>query len=261
MELTRRRFATLLGLVTVGGIARVATAGDLKGTLKDALSRRHGVDVSSESTPQVATATAPAADHHDVLMTPEDIWQDLMEGNKRFIAGAPRAREFVHAREELAKGQHPKVIVLGCADSRLSPELIFDKGLGDLFVVRTAGNIADEVALGSLEYAVEHLHASVLVVLGHEKCGAVAAAASGGKMPTPNLEEIVDKISPAIRRLKREGTPADQLAARGVEANVHLSAKDLLRHSPILRKEVGEKKLTVMKAVYRLGTGEVARLA
>jgi carbonic anhydrase len=107
------------------------------------------------------------------------VWDGLLAGNKRFMSGKPRAHPLVSLRRKLASGQSPNVIVLSCSDSRVSPELIFDQSLGDLFVVRTAGNIADRVALGSMEYAVAHFHSPVLLVLGHQKCGAVIAACSG----------------------------------------------------------------------------------
>jgi carbonic anhydrase len=97
-----------------------------------------------------------------------------MAGNKRFVAGKPRAHALVSLRRKLASRQQPNVIVLSCSDSRVSPELVFDQTLGELFVVRTAGNVADPVGLGSIEYAVDHIHSPVLVVLGHQKCGAVA---------------------------------------------------------------------------------------
>lgn len=228
--MTRRRFTSVLGLLAVGGPFLLARS------------------------------AAGAAAERDVLRTPESIWADLLEGNRRFVAGRPRARELVRSRQALAEGQHPRVIVLGCADSRVSPELVFDKGLGDLFVVRTAGNIADLVALGSIEYAAEHLHARVLVVLGHERCGAVTAAASGEAMPTPNLEAIVKKIAPALEPLKGRAR-GEELVRLGVEANVHQSAKDILASSPIVRHAAAEGKLTIIKAVYRLRTGEVVRLA
>src|SRR5436190_14973819 len=117
----------------------------------------------------------------------EALWKELMDGNKRFVSGNMQKRDVAAARDELAKGQHPKVIVLACADSRVAPELVFDKGLGELFVIRIAGNVADKDALGSIEYAVEHLHSSMIIILGHEKCGAVAAAASKGEIASPNL--------------------------------------------------------------------------
>ena len=126
----------------------------------------------------------------------EKLWAELMEGNQRFVSGQTRSRESVLLRHTLAQGQHPGVIVLACSDSRVAPELLFDQNLGDLFVVRAAGNIADPIEVGSIEYAVEHLGSSLLVVLGHEKCGAVTAACSGEKMPTSSLQAIVDKIRP-----------------------------------------------------------------
>ena len=192
----------------------------------------------------------------------EEIWADLLEGNRRFQAGKPATRELVRRRAALSQGQNPQVIVLTCADSRVCPSLLFDKNLGDLFVVRTAGNVADPVALGSLEFAAEYLHSRVLVILGHEQCGAVgaaAAAAAGEKPPTPNLESIVARIRPALESVK--GSPDAGRRLRLAErANVHLSADDILRNSPLLRAKVAAGNLTLIKALYRLRTGQVVRL-
>lgn len=151
--------------------------------------------------------------------TPDEIWADLMDGHRRFVAGRPQTRPLVAAREHLANGQHPQVIVLGCADSRVTPEPVFDKNLGELLVVRRAAHIADPITLGRIEYAAEHLHASLLVVLGDERCGAVAAAASGEKTPTPSFDAIVKKIYPKIGNymICVEG---DQLVGLAVQANV-----------------------------------------
>jgi carbonic anhydrase len=191
--------------------------------------------------------------------SPEAIWADLMKGNQRFVAGKHTNVQFAAVRRELSKGQHPNVIILGCADSRVPPELVFDKNLGELFVVRAAGNVADSVALGSMEYAVEHLHASVIVVLGHESCGAVAAAVSNEEMPSKNLTAIVDRIRPAFDgedSCPLGGKPAPEC----IMLNVKQSAKDVLLKSPILKKAVNEGKLTIISAVYKLESGEVARL-
>jgi len=190
---------------------------------------------------------------------PEEIWKDLIEGNRRFVEGKPRKLDLAARRAELAKGQHPRTIVLGCSDSRVSPSLVFDQSLGDLFEVRTAGNIADPIALGSIEYAAEHLHAKVLLVLGHESCGAVAAAAAGARLPTANLEAIVNRIAPALAELKGS-SKSEGYERKAVEANVHQSAMDTVQRSPIVQKDVDEGKLTVIKAVYSLKTGEVRRL-
>ncbi|MGD0212491.1 MAG: carbonic anhydrase [Terriglobales bacterium] len=197
-----------------------------------------------------ATAPAPSADQ---------IWANLMAGNKRFVAGKTRAYPVVSLRHKLAAGQQPNVIILSCSDSRVAPELVFDQSLGDLFVVRTAGNVADPVGLGSIEYAVDHMHSPLLVVLGHQKCGAVTAACSGEKMPSTNLEAIVDKISPAVTQAKTYAKP-DDLIESAIKDNVRQSAKDLLANSEIVRDAVKAGKLTVIEAEYELESGKVVRL-
>jgi carbonic anhydrase len=196
---------------------------------------------------------------HEDNPSPAEVWETLLEGNARFVAGEREDRDLVARRDELAESQHPNTIVLTCSDSRVSPELLFDQGLGDLFVIRTAGNIADRVGLGSIEYAVEHLHSHLIVVLGHEKCGAVAAAASRKPMPTANLTAIVRRISPALAKAG-SATDPDERARKQVIANVRQSARDLVRHSPILAKEVRAKKVQIIKAIYSLESGEVERL-
>ncbi len=189
----------------------------------------------------------------------EAIWADLMKGNKRFAAGKHTAVNYSALRTQLVKGQHPEVIVLGCSDSRVPPEFVFDKNLGELFVVRDAGNIADAVSLGSIEYAVEHLHSKVLLILGHESCGAVAATVSGEKMPTKNLRAIVDSIAPAFENSKTCKI-GDKVNLSCVELNVKYSSEDVVLNSPIIKKAVEEGKLTVIRAVYKMETGSVVRL-
>ncbi len=208
-------------------------------------------------------APAPTPHHaHDAAKpaaSPDEIWAHLMAGNKRFVAGTTKARLVVPLRKKLASGQSPNVIVLSCSDSRVSPELIFDQSLGDLFVVRTAGNVADPVALGSIEYAVDHIHSPVLLVLGHQKCGAVMAACSGDKMPSANLDAIMNKIGPAVNQAKTYAK-ADDLLDASIKENVQQSAKDVLANSEIIRNAVQAGKLKVFEAEYSLDTGEVTRL-
>ena len=189
----------------------------------------------------------------------EEIWAELMQGNQRFVSGKPKHGDLVTLRDSLASSQHPKAIVLACSDSRVAPELIFDQNLGDLFVVRSAGNIADAIGLGSIEYAAERLGSTVLVVIGHTKCGAVTAACSGDKMPTANLQAIVDKIDPAVQKSKGS-LSGDALIEAAIKENVHQSAKDLLAGSPVLRRFAEEGKLTVFEAEYQLDTGRVIQL-
>lgn len=181
-----------------------------------------------------------------------DPWQALADGNHRFMRGEAASRDVVSSRKELVAGQHPRVVVLACADSRVAPEIVFDAGLGELFVVRVAGNVADPAALGSLEYGVEHVHAELLVVLGHENCGAVAAAQEGGTLPTMNLEALVARIKPAL---------AEAGSGDPVEANVRHSASAILAESPLLAHAVAEGHLRVVCAVYHLESGEVTLLA
>jgi carbonic anhydrase len=188
-----------------------------------------------------------------------DVWAGLMAGNARFVSGKTQSHDVVSLRRKLASSQSPSAIILSCSDSRVGPELIFDQSLGDLFVVRTAGNIAGPVALGSIEYAVDHLHSPLLVVLGHQKCGAVNAACSGEKMPSANLEAIVDKINPAVARAKSHAN-ADDLVEAAIKENVHQSAQDLLANSAIIREAVASGKLRVVEAEYELDTGKVIRL-
>jgi carbonic anhydrase len=197
------------------------------------------------------------ASHPDV--SANDVWAGLMAGNARFVSGKTQSHDVVALRRKLSSSQSPNAIILSCSDSRVGPELIFDQSLGDLFVVRTAGNIADPVALGSIEYAVEHLHSSLLVVLGHQKCGAVNAACSGEKMPSANLQAIVDKIDPAVA-LAKSHAKADDLVEAAIKENVHQSAKDVLANSAILREAVDSGKLRIVEAEYELDTGKVSRL-
>lgn len=188
----------------------------------------------------------------------EKIWKELLAGNGRFVSGKHTDVNFASLRKSLIKGQKPEVIVLGCADSRVPPELVFDKNLGELFVVRAAGNIADSISLGSIEYAVEHLHSKVLVVLGHESCGAVAVAVSNEEMTTRNLSAIVNKISPAL-----EGSTACPLGGKMNNAcvvqNVAQSSKDIVKNSAIIKAAVEAGKLTIIRAVYELESGKVVR--
>jgi carbonic anhydrase len=206
-------------------------------------------------------ATAPTEAPTVAVQTPsaDSIWADLMEGNQRFVNGKSHAVGVVTLRESLAKGQAPKVVVLACSDSRVAPEILFDKSLGELFVVRSAGNVADAIGVGSIEYAVEHLGSGVLVVLGHEKCGAVTAACSGDKMPTANLQAFVDKISPAVTKA-RTHAKADELVEAAILENVHQSAKDVLTSSEVLQHFLHDGKLTVFEAVYELESGKVVLL-
>jgi carbonic anhydrase len=185
-------------------------------------------------------------------------WQQLLEGNERFVAGKLTHTPLVPLRESLASGQSPRIAVLSCSDSRVPPELIFDRTLGDLFMVRVAGNVADQYGIASLEYAVEHLGTKVLLVLGHEECGAVAAACSGKPADTANLRALTSSIAPVCE--KNAKLPAAEQLYDSVVANVRKSAADLLAHSEVLRHAVDAGNLDLILAVYKLRSGKVVRV-
>lgn len=180
----------------------------------------------------------------------------LVEGNARFVAGRTmhpnQARE---RRAALVAGQKPFAIVLTCADSRVAPEIYFDQGLGDIFVLRNAGNIINEHMLGSIEYAVEHLGAGLIVVVGHTKCGAVAATVAGGEVPG-HIGSIVKAIQPAAGAAYGA---ADAVGA-AVRANARYVAELIRSSQPILAPEVHESRVQVVAAVYDLATGKVELL-
>lgn len=211
-------------------------------------------------TPAPAHAqAAPRTDPHGepvAARSAAEVLESLLAGNRRFVAGDRHERAVTAERKLLASGQKPGAIILSCSDSRVPPELVFDQTLGDLFVVRTAGNVADAVALGSMEYAADHLHAELLVVMGHEKCGAVTAATQDGDVPSPNLKAVLDAIAPAVRPLKSKVAGAE-LVHHGISANVEASALHVVEASPVLRERVEQRKLTIKRAVYDLETGEV----
>jgi len=187
----------------------------------------------------------------------DQIWDQLVAGNHRFAAGKAAPHDLQAQREALTKTQHPQVAVLSCSDSRVPPELIFDAGLGDLFVVRSAGEDDDAIVIGSLEYAVEHLGSTVIVVMGHESCGAVTAACAGGKAESDNLEAVVSPIAASCTKLDRAKPENLDLAVRD---HVHKVSQEILAKSQLLREAVEEHKLTVIEAYYSLDTGEVTRL-
>jgi carbonic anhydrase len=189
-------------------------------------------------------------------VAPADAVARLKAGNQRFITGKlQHLRQGAKRRTELATGQRPFAIVLGCADSRTPPEVLFDQGLGDLFVVRVAGNVLDDHVLASIEYAVEHLGARLVVVLGHKRCGAVQAAKEtlDSKAEAPaHINSLVAAIQPAV-----EATRGADLEAT-VKANVENVVQSLRSSEPVLKKIVEAGTIEVAGAYYDLDTGAVA---
>jgi len=184
----------------------------------------------------------------------EAILDRLMSGNKRYASARQlHANLTSERRTELKDGQCPIAIILGCSDSRVPPELIFDQGLGDLFVVRVAGNILDDVVLGSIEYAASHLGTSLLMILGHSRCGAIEATAARGSMEG-HLPCLAEAIQPSLDEVK--GKPGD-LINNAAKANAKIIAEKLSLSGPILTERVNTAKLKVVAAFYDLDTGLV----
>jgi carbonic anhydrase len=193
----------------------------------------------------------------DKLPPAGDVLRELKAGNAHHVAKRYQHPHQTAARQrELAATQSPHAIVLSCADSRVAPEIILEQGLGDLFDVRVAGNVASDAELASIEYAAEHLHTPLLVVMGHQKCGAVTAAAESGEAEG-HLPSLLAMIRPAVDKARAE--PGD-LIDNAVRINVDNVVRQIRESKPLLGALVERGQLTVVGAVYSLDTGKVAWL-
>jgi len=194
--------------------------------------------------------------------TPDDAFQMLLAGNRRFVAGSPEhPNQDAARRAETAPAQNPFAVLFGCSDSRLAAEIIFDRGLGDLFVVRTAGHVVGSEVLGSLEYPVSLLDCPLVVVLGHESCGAIAAArdaADGGKVPGGFVRDVVERVTPSVLAARAAGREtAEEILAEHIEHTVDL----LMERSRVLSERVTEGRLAVVGLSYRLADGTAQLVA
>ena len=231
-----RRCAAVLGLVTLAAGMAFATSG-----------------------------SAPA-------VSPDEALQKLMDGNQRYLDNQTTGSKLSDAatRTSLAKSQKPYAIILTCSDSRVPPEIIFDKGLGEIFVIRVAGNVPDPVVLGSIEYAAEHLGSPLVMVLGHERCGAVKATvdAKGKSTGSKNIDAIVKVVAPAVKAAAKDcqackddkkcaDTKKDEFVECVVDANAKIVAASLTKNSQILKHLLHEKKIRIVAAKYDLDDGKV----
>ncbi|HEY8089658.1 MAG TPA: carbonic anhydrase [Polyangiaceae bacterium] len=193
-------------------------------------------------------------------LSPEDALARLREGNRRFVGGQGVAVPRWHPG--LADGQSPFAVVFGCADSRAPAEYVFDQGLGDLFVIRVAGNIVAPSLVGSVEFAASRFGTRLVVVMGHTQCGAVAATVDalehGGTPESGNLRSIVDRIAPQVRHLfDEECPPGTTRAVAAVRANAVATARDMRHASPLLQDLVDRGRMKIVASVYDLETGVV----
>jgi carbonic anhydrase len=190
-------------------------------------------------------------------MTAEQALNTLMEGNARFVSGnVLHPNQSDEQQAKVVSGQEPFAVVVSCSDSRVPPEILFDQGIGDIFVVRTAGEVMDNATVGSIEYAVEHLHVPLIVVLGHDDCGAVNAAVNGGTEPG-QINYLVNAIKPAVDTAK--GMQGD-LLSNAINENTKDVVAQLESTQPILHEHVKGGNLLVVPARYHLDTGAVELL-
>jgi carbonic anhydrase len=205
------------------------------------------------ATPAGATGPAPGISADDALRL-------LQEGHARYLEGKPRHPHQGRERRALttAQGQHPLAAVLSCSDSRVPVEIIFDQGIGDLFVVRVAGNVAATDEIGTIEYAADHLGTPVVVVMGHTQCGAVTAVLDDAKLP-PHIAALVSPIQPAVAKARQDNPEAarDVLLQAAITNNVWQAIDDMLRQSPLLREKVRDDQVKVVGALYDIDSGQV----
>jgi carbonic anhydrase len=190
--------------------------------------------------------------------SPITAWKALKEGNERFVAGKPEhPSQGIEHRASLTGEQRPTAVVFGCADSRVAAEIIFDQGLGDMFVVRTAGHVMDSAVLGSLEYAVTILNVPLIVVLGHDSCGAVKATLSAlddGQVPSGFVRDVVERVTPSILLGRRDGlTRVDEFEARHVTE----TAAQLMARSSAISDRIAAGSLAIVGVTYHLADGKV----
>ncbi|WP_328468139.1 carbonic anhydrase [Actinoplanes sp. NBC_00393] len=225
--------------------------------LESSLRRRALFAAGGAVAGSIALSATPAAAAEQRPETPWAAVQALLRGNRRFVAGhAHHPRQSPERIREVAAGQDPFAVILGCADSRVAPELLFDQGIGDLFDNRVAGNLVDDILLGSIEYAVEEFVPPLLVVLGHERCGAVSAtleAIRTGTTAPGHIQAIVDALRPIV-------TPyvnAPDGVELAVRANIRAQAEALIAQSEIIREKVEHGETAIVGARYDLETGVV----
>lgn len=193
--------------------------------------------------------------------TPAKAWEEMIQGNQRFMAGEPRhPRQDVERRGKLIGQQFPHAALFGCSDSRLAAEIIFDKGLGDLFVIRNAGQIISDSVLGSLEYAVAILHVPLIVVLGHDECGAVRAAIDSEEPDAaplpPHIHHLIERIVPAVKRIRAGNQDAARPDATEVgREHLRETVAEMLQDSELISSAVAAGTLAIVGANYRLLEG------
>ena len=202
------------------------------------------------------SASTAVASGEAASITAEEALEKLLDGNARFASGnSSHPDQSFERRAELLAGQHPFAVIVGCSDSRIAPEVLFDQGLGDIFVIRTAGQVLDNASLGSIEYAVEHLGVPLVMVLGHDSCGAVSATVQGGEV-SGHLASLVQFIQPAVDAAREAGNESLVLDS-SIDNNIWNIVEQLESTQPILSEKVEGGEVMIVGARYHLDSGEV----
>ncbi|MBK9981035.1 MAG: carbonic anhydrase [Saprospiraceae bacterium] len=207
----------------------------------------------AQRTPNAALKSNPKVEAaHTAIHTPEDALAELREGNLRFLDGKPINTDYLDQIERTKSDQHPHSVILSCLDSRIPPEIIFDQGIGNIFVARVAGNIEDPNILGSMEFATKVKGTKLIVVMGHNKCGAVKGAVDNAELG--NLTQLVDQLKPAITGDKSN---PDLMLTESAKKNVELTIADILKSSPVIADLVKNDEVKIVGAFYDLSSGKV----
>ncbi len=207
----------------------------------------------------LVSASVAVASGETASITAEDALEKLLDGNGRFASGNSSHRDqSFERRAELLAGQHPFAVIVGCSDSRIAPEVLFDQGLGDIFVIRTAGQVLDNASLGSIEYAVEHLGVPLVMVLGHDSCGAVSATVQGGEV-SGHLESLVQFIQPAVDAAREAGNESLVLDS-SIDNNIWNIVEQLESCEPLLSEKVEGGEVMIVGARYHMDSGIVEML-
>jgi carbonic anhydrase len=196
-------------------------------------------------------------EHPGPGLTAQEVWHRLLEGNMRFVQGLFRGRNLLDLRQTLTQGQSPEAAVLCCADSRVPAEIVFDQSLGDLFVVRSAGLVLEPTTLGSLEYAVAHLHVPLLIIKGHEACGAVTAAVHHPDLDEGHITAVVRQIAPAAARARESGLSGPELVEAATNAHLAALHDAMRRQSAIIGDALTSGRLHIVVSKYSLHNGQV----
>lgn len=231
------------------------------------MERRHVLKLATAAvaglaiSPNAFAAKSKAPPKPQNVLSPDAALDRLMRGNSRYVQGISKRHDFKHEREPLSAGQNPFAAVLSCADSRIAPEYCFDTARGDVFVCRVAGNFASDEIIASLEYAIQVLNTPLIMVLGHESCGAVDAtikSVKDGSILPGHLPTLVAALTPAVKSV--QNAPGD-LLANAIRRNVTMNVDKLKTTTPILKSFNDDKKIRVVGGIYQLKSGQVDLLA